>query len=83
MRREEVVTERSYNDQDPALVIQAIAVHAEKLAELLGTVRHDQWVRVGVREGTELSVDWMARNVVHEGDHHLVDMDQVLRRVRR
>ena len=37
--------------------------------------------RVGVREGEELSVAWMAANVVHEGRHHLLDIDHVLARV--
>jgi len=82
MGRDEVVVERAYNSQDPLHVLEGLAAAAEGLAGRLAAVTADGWDRVGVREGEELSVAWMARNSVHEGDHHLLDIGRVLREVR-
>lgn len=82
MRRDDVVVERAYNEQDPLLVAQETATNADQLASLLAGLQGDQWDRACVREGEVLSVGWMARNVVHEGEHHLLDIDDVLARVR-
>jgi DinB superfamily len=81
MRRDEVVTERAYNQQDPLVVAQETRTNADQLSSLLATLEDGQWERVCVRDGEDLSVEWMARNVVHEGEHHLVDIDDVLARV--
>jgi hypothetical protein len=82
MRRDAVVTERAYNEQDPLVVAQETRTNADQLASLLAALEGGQWERVCVREGEDLSVAWMARNVVHEGEHHLLDIDDVLDRVR-
>ncbi|HEX4865492.1 MAG TPA: DinB family protein [Acidimicrobiales bacterium] len=81
MRRDDVVTERAYNQQDPDAVAEEIERNARSLSSLLAGVAGERWSRVGVREGEELSVGWMARNVIHEGIHHLADIDAVLGRV--
>ena len=78
MRRDAVAVERSYNEQDPTVVAQEIDVNYARLAELLEQVSGADWHRVGVRQGDELSVVWMAVNTLHEAKHHLVDMDRVL-----
>jgi len=83
MRRHEVVVERDYNSQNPAAVAEELAVAAEALAARLESVPPQAWVRVGVRDNLEMSIDWMARNVVHEGTHHLVDVGRALRAARR
>ena len=83
MRRDEVVVERDYNSQNPAAVAEELAVAAEALAARLESVPPQAWVRVGVRDNLEMSIDWMARNVVHEGTHHLVDVGRALRAARR
>jgi hypothetical protein len=82
MRRDEVVIERSYNTQAPTAVLDAIAVNAEALATRLDGVTDADWMRAGFRDGEALTVDWMARNVVHEGRHHLLDIGRTLRQVR-
>ena len=82
MRRDEVVSERAYNTQAPADVTDELAAAAAGLADRLRAVPDDGWDRVGVREGDELSVAWMARNALHEGSHHLLDIGRVLRQVR-
>lgn len=78
MRRDAVVVERSYNQQDPATVIEEMAANYVRLAELLGQVSDTQWDRVGIREGEELSAAWMAVNTLHEARHHLTDLDRCL-----
>lgn len=81
MRRDDVVTERAYNDQPPIAVAEEVATNAGQLSALLASITAEQWDRVGVRDGEDLSVAWMARNVVHEAEHHLLDIDDVLARV--
>jgi hypothetical protein len=83
MRRDEVVVERDYNGQNPAAVAEELAVAAEALAARLESVPREGWVRVGVRDNLEMTIDWMARNVVHEGTHHLLDIGRSLRAARQ
>ena len=78
MRRDEVAIERAYNEQSPASVAQEMADNFAGLAALFGEISGTEWQRVGVREGEELSVAWMAVNTLHEARHHLMDIDRVL-----
>jgi S-DNA-T family DNA segregation ATPase FtsK/SpoIIIE len=82
MGRDDLADERRYNDQNPLLVIGELVAGAERLADLLAPVQGPTWDRSGVREGQELTVAWMAKNVLHECEHHLLDIGRVLRRVR-
>jgi DinB superfamily len=83
MRRDEVVVERDYNSQNPAPVAEELTVAAEALAARLESVPPQAWVRVGARDNLEMTIDWMARNVVHEGTHHLLDIGRSLRAARQ
>ncbi len=78
MRRDDVVVEHSYNEQDPAVVARDMGDNYARLAELLQPVSATEWQRAGVREGEALSVAWMAVNTVHQARHHLMDLDSVL-----
>jgi hypothetical protein len=78
MRRDDMVIERGYNAQDPALVVREMDANGAKLSDLLQQLSEADWQRVGVRSGEELSVAWMAVNTVHETRHHLLDVDNVL-----
>ncbi len=82
MGRDQAVIDRDYNRQLPAVVVEELSAAAEGLAARLETVPADGWDRVGIREDLEMTVDWMARNSVHEGSHHLVDIGRVLRAAR-
>jgi len=82
MRRDEVVVERAYNAAEPAAVAVEMADNRARLAALLGEVSGADWHRVGVREGEEVSVTWMAINTLHEAHHHLMDVDRALDRLR-
>ena len=80
--RDQVAIERDYNGQVPALVVEELSTAADRLAARLDAVSADGWARMGIRDEWEMSVDWMARNSVHEGQHHLVDIARVLRAAR-
>jgi hypothetical protein len=82
MDRDAAVTERNYNGQDPAAVADEIDSNGAALAALLESVPSDSWQRAWVRDEFEFSIDWAARNVQHEVDHHLLDIGRTLRHVR-
>ena len=77
--RDQVAIERDYNGQEPAVVVDELAAAADGLAARLASVPAEGWARVGIGQDFEMSVIWMARNAVHEGTHHLLDIARVLR----
>jgi hypothetical protein len=83
MNRDQAVEEFRYNEQSPATVADELAGAAEALAERVEGVPDDGWERAVVREGEDLTVAWMARNAVHEGSHHLLDIGRILRGLRQ
>ncbi len=80
--RDEAAVERSYNEDDPGVVAEALAANAEQLASTVEAVPDDGWDRVGLRRQEERSVLFTARRAVHEGSHHLLDIGRGLRAVR-
>jgi hypothetical protein len=78
MRRDAVVIELAYNEQEPSAVAREMAANYERLADLLRAISGAEWERAGVREGEELSVAWMAINTLHECRHHLMDAERAL-----
>ena len=82
MNRDEIAIDHDYNGEEPARVVEELAGAAEGLAVRLEGVPPDGWTRIGLRDGWEMSVDWMAHNAVHEGEHHLVDVARALRGAR-
>ncbi len=83
MRRDELAVERDYNHQDPAAVLAELTAATQALAVELDYVPDDAWDRRAYREDLEMTVAWMARNAVHEGRHHLLDIGRALRAARR
>ncbi len=79
---EELAKLRNYNDDDPAVVVGAVADNAERLAAVVQAVPDDGWERVGLRGDHERSVLLSARRAVHEGSHHLLDIGRGLRSIR-
>ena len=79
---EAVVRDGHLNESDPSVVAESIAANAEALAAALDHIDLASWGRVGVRDGDELSVLWLAVNAVHEGSHHLLDIGRVMRAAR-
>ena len=73
---------RGYNDEAPAEVVEGVATQAERLAAVFEAVPDGAWDRVGIRRGQPRSVVSFARNAVHEGSHHLLDIGRGLRAAR-
>ncbi len=82
MDRDAVVTERDYNGQDPSAVADEIDANATALSATFASVPGDAWDRAWVRGDLRFTIDWAARNVQHEVDHHLLDIGRTLRHVR-
>lgn len=56
--------------------------HAESVASFGESLDEDAWRRRGVYPvAGELPLLWMAANLVHEGRHHLMDVERVLETV--
>ncbi|HUP86751.1 MAG TPA: DinB family protein [Acidimicrobiales bacterium] len=79
---ERVVSER-YNEQDPSLALERLAAAAEALAKVLDRVDADSWGRTATFPWGERDLLTMTRNAVHEGSHHLRDVERVLESARR
>ena len=72
-----------YNERSPADAAAAVAAAADGLAARLEGLDAGQWERVGIgSDGDERTVLVLARRAVHDGNHHLLDIGRVLRRVR-
>jgi hypothetical protein len=71
-----------YNGQDPATVVREIEAATAAVAERLDALTSPEWDRAGTRDGQALTVDVLARNAVHEGVHHLLDIGRTLRGAR-
>ncbi len=54
----------------------------DELASVVDGVRADDWSRTGLVGGVERSALTLARDGVHEGAHHLRDVQRVLDAVR-
>ena len=71
-----------YADLEPAVVLDELVDGAERLAGAVADLPHDAWGRTVVRLGESETVLDLARKAVHEGSHHLRDVERVIARVR-
>jgi hypothetical protein len=81
---DKVVAEERYNETlDPAAVADELADRAEKAAGLIEEADTASWSRTATfGPAGEFTALWFARNAVHEGHHHLLDVGRTLRHVR-
>ena len=79
---ERAATER-YADADPRATLDRLEAAAAKLAAELDRVDADGWHRTATFPFGERDLLMMARNAVHEGSHHLRDVERVLDLARR
>jgi hypothetical protein len=75
--------EALYNEQDPREVLDRFADAAERLAAEADKVDADSWERTAVFPWGERTLLDNLRNAVHEGTHHLRDVNHVLEAARR
>jgi hypothetical protein len=78
------VAEEKYNETlDPVAVTDELAERAEKGAELIESADGDAWSKTATfGSAGSFTALWFARNAVHEGHHHLLDVGRTLRHVR-
>jgi hypothetical protein len=83
MRRDDLVTERDYNAQDPIEVADDLGANADVLAGVFADLSPEDWDRTLVYHADgERTLLWVAQHTVHEGEHHLLDIGRVLRMAR-
>lgn len=71
-----------YGDETPAQVAREIAFASALLAWVLDGLGDDAWTRTFVYNTPEPSVRtvlWLALHTLHEGEHHLGDIERVTR----
>jgi S-DNA-T family DNA segregation ATPase FtsK/SpoIIIE len=84
MHRDERVTICGYDAHDAAEVLSQLEMAAELCATVFEGLSATQWERPIIYlwpATAERDVAWVGRNVVHEGVHHLMDIERVLNRV--
>lgn len=81
MRREERVIELRYNEQEPDAVAEQLTAAAGALAEAFAALDEDQWQRLvtySFPKPWSRTLAWVGQHTIHEGVHHLGDIDRVL-----
>lgn len=79
---EERAAQQAYNSQDRAEVLGWLDLTCEDLATILSDVNAVDWTRIGHFDWGDRDALTIARNAVHEGSHHLRDVQRVLNEVR-
>jgi hypothetical protein len=82
MRREERVVEERYNEQQPGEVAREIVEAADAIAGELEALDDRGWERTGVYNWPVQwvrTVEWIGCHTIHEGEHHLQDIDRLSR----
>ena len=85
MYRDERPTLARYNDQAPEDVVAQLTMAAHLLAQSFRMLAPAQLERLCIYnfpEPAERPLLWVGRHCVHEGEHHLHDVKEVLGRVR-
>ena len=83
MRRDELVVERGLQPPGPRRRCSpASRPRSGPSPSSSSTSATTRWDRRAYRDDLEMSVAWMARNAVHEGRHHLLDIGRALRAAR-
>jgi hypothetical protein len=73
---------KGYNDLERTEVLGWLDLACGELASVLDDVRPDDWTRTALVAGVERDALTLARDGVHEGSHHLRDVQSVLNAVR-
>jgi len=73
-----------FNSEEPDEVAASLATAIAELAGEVDAIDPNQWTRTAYIAGLgEVDATWLARNAVHEGHHHLLDIGRVMRAARQ
>jgi hypothetical protein len=72
-----------YGEADPAATLDRLEAAAGALVDVLERVDPDGWSRTATFPFGSRDLLTMTRNAVHEGSHHLRDVERVLEQARR
>lgn len=72
-----VVAEGAYNRLGAAALAADLISRAERLATTLEQVRPWQWTLRGYRDNESRTIEEIAKRAVHEGRHHLMDVERM------
>jgi hypothetical protein len=64
-----------YREQNLYDVAADIAVNADHFASLMAHVRREAWTRVAIVQDRQFTVTGLARFLLHEGHHHLLEAE--------
>jgi S-DNA-T family DNA segregation ATPase FtsK/SpoIIIE len=81
MGRDERVVRDRYNEQDPTEVEQQLTMAARALADRFATLSPEQLARTAIYNypaPARRTIAWIGRHTVHEGHHHLRDMEHAV-----
>lgn len=78
---DERAAERRYNEADPDTVLAQIETACKALAEVIDGVDPSAWEHTATFSWGDRDTLTIARNAVHEGSHHLRDIEKVLEAV--
>jgi DinB superfamily len=78
---DERARDRDYNDMEPQEALDWLAGAATNAADTASGFSPDDWSRTGEFDYGRRQVIDQLRNMVHEGVHHLRDVERVLRAV--
>jgi hypothetical protein len=78
---DQAAVDSRYNQMDREDVLTRLKASAENMAKVIANVPNDAWRRSATFSFGERDALIMARNAVHEGYHHLRDIQKVLAQV--
>ena len=78
---DELAARERYNQQDPAAVLARLKDACDRLAATIERFDPDDWERTATFDWGERDALTMMRNAVHEGAHHLRDIERGLARL--
>ncbi|MCO6005437.1 DinB family protein [Actinoallomurus purpureus] len=73
-----VVARGGYDRLDPRALAAGLGACADRLATRMEGVGPEQWSLYGVRAGERRTIAEIAKRAVHEGRHHLMDVERIL-----
>lgn len=79
---EQEIPPTGVDEQGPEAILSALQYNAEQLARATEAIGGKDWLRIGWRDSQRVTALDLLREAVHEGTHHLRDLDRALRAAR-